>query len=426
MFENIIGNKKVIDTLKHDIINDLLPPAILLTGKEFGGKFTVALEIARSITCKMKRNWNCNCKSCSQNRTLNFPDLLIIGNRNCTLEIKAGADVLLKNKTLSSYYLFVRAIRKLTSRFDYRLFEPNDPAFIKASSIIPDIEESLFSLNKDEIEHYDDKKLETIVSSLVKKGEKLQEECMYDSIPVSVVRSVISYLHLKAQDERKIVIIENANKMQESARNAFLKIIEEPPSYVNFILTSCNKNAIMPTILSRVRHYIFPKRSEKEDVEILDRIFKKEKIEHIDNFPLLASFFYNYLPVPYVEIYNCATLFWKSVLNNKNLNILRFSSLKKVIEKKDNLSFEKETSISSIVNALNKCKPSIIYHLFLFSIIHLLNEVIVIGEFSPLEVEAYKEVLIAVKDAKTKVEFFNMNVQNVLDELQERLGKIFL
>ena len=51
--------------------------------------------------------------------------------------------------------------------------------------------------------------------------------------------------------ERKIYIIDEAEKMTEGAQNALLKTIEEPPSYAVVILLVNNITALLPTILSR-------------------------------------------------------------------------------------------------------------------------------------------------------------------------------
>jgi len=51
--------------------------------------------------------------------------------------------------------------------------------------------------------------------------------------------------------ERKIYIIDEAEKMTEGAQNALLKTIEEPPAYAVVILLVNNITALLPTILSR-------------------------------------------------------------------------------------------------------------------------------------------------------------------------------
>ena len=118
MFENVIGNKKLIASLKDDIKNSLLPPSILLVGEPFIGKLTTALEIARVLNCSSGGAWDCTCKSCMQSRILQSPDVLVIGSRDCSLEIKATSQVILRDRSLQAYYLFLRSVRKLTLRFD--------------------------------------------------------------------------------------------------------------------------------------------------------------------------------------------------------------------------------------------------------------------------------------------------------------------
>ncbi|HEY3782802.1 MAG TPA: hypothetical protein VGL56_17095 [Fimbriimonadaceae bacterium] len=50
---------------------------------------------------------------------------------------------------------------------------------------------------------------------------------------------------------RKVVIIKGADRMNESASNSLLKILEEPPPYAKLVLTTTSLGDILPTILSR-------------------------------------------------------------------------------------------------------------------------------------------------------------------------------
>lgn len=59
------------------------------------------------------------------------------------------------------------------------------------------------------------------------------------------------------ESERKIFIIDDSDKMNSQGKNALLKTLEEPPSYVNIILISSNTNHLLPTILSRVQRIKF-------------------------------------------------------------------------------------------------------------------------------------------------------------------------
>ena len=83
---------------------------------------------------------------------------------------------------------------------------------------------------------------------MVNVAEKLEDDFLYDSIPVNQVRNASAWARLSPSDKKKILIIENADRMQDAARNAFLKVLEEPPADVVFILTTTRRGAIMPTI----------------------------------------------------------------------------------------------------------------------------------------------------------------------------------
>lgn len=57
------------------------------------------------------------------------------------------------------------------------------------------------------------------------------------------------------ESDRKIYILKNAHNMNEQAQNAILKILEEPPSYVFFIIVTTSKSTMLETVLSRVQVY---------------------------------------------------------------------------------------------------------------------------------------------------------------------------
>lgn len=57
------------------------------------------------------------------------------------------------------------------------------------------------------------------------------------------------------ESDRKIYILKNAQNMNEQAQNAILKILEEPPTYVFFIIVTTSKSTMLETVLSRVQVY---------------------------------------------------------------------------------------------------------------------------------------------------------------------------
>lgn len=50
---------------------------------------------------------------------------------------------------------------------------------------------------------------------------------------------------------RKVYLVEDADSMNASAQNAFLKLLEEPPAYAAFLLLGVNPGSFLPTVRSR-------------------------------------------------------------------------------------------------------------------------------------------------------------------------------
>lgn len=76
------------------------------------------------------------------------------------------------------------------------------------------------------------------------------------SFTVDAVREIRSNAFIVPNEsDRKIYILKNGQNMNEQAQNALLKILEEPPSYVFFLIVTTSKSTMLETILSRVCVY---------------------------------------------------------------------------------------------------------------------------------------------------------------------------
>ena len=83
---------------------------------------------------------------------------------------------------------------------------------------------------------------------------------------VEGIRQLVDQVQFPPQTGRyKIYIIDEVHMLSQSAFNAFLKTLEEPPAYAKFILATTEKNKIIPTILSRCQVFDF-KRIEVPDI----------------------------------------------------------------------------------------------------------------------------------------------------------------
>ena len=77
----------------------------------------------------------------------------------------------------------------------------------------------------------------------------------------------------------KVYIIDEVHMLSQSAFNAFLKTLEEPPPHAVFILATTEKHKIIPTILSRCQVYDFHRISILDIVDHLENIAKKEDVK---------------------------------------------------------------------------------------------------------------------------------------------------
>ena len=75
-----------------------------------------------------------------------------------------------------------------------------------------------------------------------------------------------------------VYIIDEVHMLSQSAFNAFLKTLEEPPAHAIFILATTEKHKILPTILSRCQTYDFNRISIPDMVRNLRGIAEKEGI----------------------------------------------------------------------------------------------------------------------------------------------------
>ncbi len=73
-------------------------------------------------------------------------------------------------------------------------------------------------------------------------------------IPVNLIRELRQGAYILPNEAAvKVVILQEANRMNAEGQNALLKILEEPPGHVLFILTCENRALLLPTIRSRTQ-----------------------------------------------------------------------------------------------------------------------------------------------------------------------------
>lgn len=317
MYENIL-HQEITARLEADIKSKAFPGSVLFFGPPASGKLTIALETARVLSCANGGSWQCTCPSCKAVKALTSQSIMLMGPKECSLEIAAAREAFLRAVVNEASYLdaarhlFLRAVRKLTMRFNPILWE-GESAQQKAAAAVGAIDELLETID------YPNKLPSD--SAVEKTAAKIEELCvkaestlLYDTIPIALVRNVSYWSRLKSASGKRVVIIEAADKMLEGVRNSLLKILEEPPDDCVFILTTRHRAAVMPTILSRVRTYTLRERTESEQSDVINKIFHKAIVRDNEGGSVsITGYLDTYLPTKLCTVRQAARDYIKCV-----------------------------------------------------------------------------------------------------------------
>ena len=199
-FSEIIGHKNIIDKLKKTVDSGKLPHAILLSGKSGIGKMRVARAFAQYLHCQNKINGDsCGvCPSCLQHQKLNNPD---------------------------THYIFPIIKKKEGASISNSFHDEWAEMLEKNSYMSP--------------QKWND---------IIKAGNTQPVIYVTESENIILKASLSAY-----QENYKIFIIWQPEKMRIEAANKLLKILEEPFEDTIFILVSNESSKILPTIYSRTR-----------------------------------------------------------------------------------------------------------------------------------------------------------------------------
>lgn len=91
-----------------------------------------------------------------------------------------------------------------------------------------------------------------------------------NQIKVETIRELIEKVHMRTDEGKLCVIIDEAEKMNENAQNALLKTLEEAPDYVVFFLISEKPGVLLPTIRSRCAMFRFAPLSDGDVKQVLE------------------------------------------------------------------------------------------------------------------------------------------------------------
>ncbi|MEG1981536.1 MAG: hypothetical protein RR073_03415 [Clostridia bacterium] len=177
------------------------------------------------------------------------------------------------------------------------------------------------------------------------------------SISVDTIRGIIAGVNIKPNEStHKIYILEDAECLTVSAQNALLKILEEPPANVHFILCSKNEGAILQTVKSRcqkmlitnneslaraeetpfIKAFLTALRGEsKYDFQIIAQKLNKDRAKNIIAFEKLLNYFSDILAIKNNVIADEKSEIIKNITNKTISNLIE-NTLKLLNQLKQN------------------------------------------------------------------------------------------
>ena len=202
-WESIIGHKLQVGILQKAISSGRLAHAYLFAGPEGAGKESVAFELAKVLNCETPPDepgtGSCGtCESCLEIDAFMHPDI--------------------------EYVFPVESV----------LLDKSDPAKTE-NKRITDAKERYASLIEQKKEN------PFFAPSMDRSMGILTEQ-------VTALQQKASFM---PRNKKKVFILSQPEKLHQSAANKLLKLLEEPPGHVLFILVSSRPESILPTIRSR-------------------------------------------------------------------------------------------------------------------------------------------------------------------------------
>jgi DNA polymerase III subunit delta' len=200
-FSEFLGNERIVAVLRGALRSDRVPHALLFTGARGVGKFTLARMFAQAATCERLKDDFCGeCATCL--RTSLFAD----------------------PQTLLEQGLAERG-------------ESADAATVERVPLILQTHPDVWALVPDPV--------------------RLKAPVARPMLRVGQLRAVQRAAYFLPMGRRRVFIIDGAETMRGDVANAFLKILEEPPSSATLILTAPSPYSLLSTIVSRCMQFHF-------------------------------------------------------------------------------------------------------------------------------------------------------------------------
>lgn len=243
------------------------PNALLFSGSNCSGRMFAARALVKQMNVPSE-------------------NVIIVSDRNHYYRIKTALELYRKNRNNAAKNFLKENVGILLQQFHGALMDSQSPAGKKKFSDAAEISDLLR-----ELDDVDENGADKFADKLEKALGPLMDTNRTVAISVGQVRAVRDWCSTSSMDGvQKIVIIEGLENASDSAINALLKTLEEPPEGSHFILISANSGKIPATILSRVRKFRFKDTGVEEKKYILTNLFvNPNQYESLEAFFLQGS-----------------------------------------------------------------------------------------------------------------------------------------
>jgi DNA polymerase-3 subunit delta' len=191
-FSDFAGNPETIQRMREMLLRNRFPHAVILSGAQGSGKYTLTLMLARTMNCL------------EQPSTDGLPDFC--GHCSNCLRIRQSEDL----DARFAEAVEAREDLRDTDKKETRLFVQTHPDVL----VIPPDPPQLM-------------------------------------IKVDQVRHVIETIYYRPAEARERVYIFTGSAFMKEAANSLLKVLEEPPEFATIFLLTENAGELLPTIRSR-------------------------------------------------------------------------------------------------------------------------------------------------------------------------------
>jgi DNA polymerase-3 subunit delta' len=287
-WQHIIGNTRVLQALRRVARSGSLGHAYVFSGPDGCGKLLASLAFAREINCRCGGGAQ-PCEACRSLDTLSHLEVLVITDANKPRWFKRRD--LLRRLGLDgadSLRLYAETVVGVYEKgyLEDPMPRIEDDDVVDGFSIVTD---NLFGRGSVPKECYTPGQVSEAIRKALDRGDLSQAEFgllreLYEQ-PLSVMpyrgtihlayvtprkdwkftRPIQTFLSVRSMlGGRKVVIIDDAEKMTEQAQNCLLKTLEEPPPDSVLILVTSDRHSLFPTIVSRCQVINFERLTSSE------------------------------------------------------------------------------------------------------------------------------------------------------------------